>query len=115
MKHISMAGDAVLTEDRMADAVMEYARALARSGSADSVTFPVLGPTGEVEDASMLLGPASQITITEADHDEVKLPVDEALADVRGRTELLVHPHGVVGVEEPDDGNPFVAFDDYLD
>lgn len=114
MKRIGMAGELVITDDRLADAILEYARALARAGTADTVTFPVVGADGDVEQASMLLGPASQMVLTEADDAVVDLPVDDALEDVRRRHAQLVHPGGSTAPEGPDEDNPFLAFDDYL-
>jgi hypothetical protein len=62
VKHIAYAETVFGTDDRVADLVLEYARQLARHGTADTVTVPGRIGTGAIEPVSMLVGPASQIT-----------------------------------------------------
>ena len=86
MKRISMGTDTLVTDGRLADLLTEYARQLARSGTADTVVLPV-AREGVAEQATVLLGPASQITLTESHDDEVDdvdLPdVEDVIADLR--------------------------------
>lgn len=85
MKRIHYAGGTLVTGDDLADAVLIYAQALANSGKADAVTVPILLPDDSVVDATMLLGPASQLVgFTErTQHEDI---VDEdLLKDIRQR------------------------------
>lgn len=67
MRRISMAGsDIAVTDDRIAELVLEYAMLLGRAGTTDAVTIPV-AEGGGTDEASLLLGPASQISITAND------------------------------------------------
>ena len=61
MRKITYAGTAFYTGDALAEALLEYARALARHDIADTVF--VLGRTtqGDVDQIEVLLGPASQM------------------------------------------------------
>jgi hypothetical protein len=102
VKILRMTTDQLATDDRIADLLMEYAAVLGRVTSTDTVVLPV-ARGGQAEEASILLGPASQITITEV-HDEadqrVVLPgVDEVVADLQER---IRHASGDVPVA-PDD------------
>src|SRR3954447_10698185 len=62
MKRIAYAEEWLTTDDRVADLVLEYARALARMDTADTVTIPVL-EGHDVRHAQFLVGPASQIIV----------------------------------------------------
>jgi len=89
MKTINYAGGAVLTSDAIADAVVDYAAALAKAGSSEELTIPVVLEDGSSSEASLLLGPASQLVASpELDpHGEL---ADDALVDeIRARTEAL--------------------------
>jgi len=102
VKVLRMTTDQLATDDRIAELLMEYAAALGRVGSTDTVVLPV-ARGGRVEEASILLGPASQITITEM-HDEadgsVQLPgVDAVVQDLQER---IRHASGNVPVAADD-------------
>lgn len=100
MKHIAYAETVFGTDDRLADLVLEYARLLARHGTADTVTVPGLLSTGEIEPVSMLVGPASQITAW-ADPAPFEGDAAPAIAELERRI------HGLdVGTEPFQDGEP---------
>lgn len=93
MKRVTMGGtDAVVTDDRVADLILDYARELGRVGRTDTVTVPA-EVEGQASDASMLLGPASQITVTPDLRDgarPIDLPdLEPTLADLRDRIDRL--------------------------
>lgn len=67
MKSIHYVGDTLVTGDAIADAIVHYAEALARKETSAAVDVPIRLPDGSIEQASLLLGPASQIV---AVHDE---------------------------------------------
>jgi hypothetical protein len=109
-----MTTDQLATDDRIADLLIEYAAALGKLNSTDTVVLPI-ARGGRVEEASILLGPASQITITEL-HDEaderVVLPdVDRVVQDLEER---IRHASGTVPVAEVDPpADPSEAFPDF--
>jgi hypothetical protein len=116
VKRISMAGaDIAVTDDRIADLVLEYAKELGRAGTTDTVTLPI-ARNHHVEQASLLIGPASQIALTE-DHDKgnskVTLPnVEDVLTDLQHRLRALAAryvppPHAGAGPSSFDDLDPF--------
>ena len=110
MKRISMGTDTLVTDGRLADVLTEYARQLARANTSDTVVLPVAWE-GQPEEATILLGPASQITLTE-NHDKhnqkVALPgVDEVIADLGRRLDRLAGRGGMTGDEDLDEHESF--------
>lgn len=110
MKRILYANGSVLTSDRIADAVVRYATALAGANAADNIRFPVVkdGQPGFVE---MLIGPASELMVEEAG-DDPDAGFDEAdfLADLVVRGERISHPPTIKpGASRTED---LSAFDD---
>jgi hypothetical protein len=112
-----MAGsDVAVTDGRIADLVIEYAKLLGRAGTTDTVVLPVV-VGGVADEATFLVGPASQITVMSS-HDEslegVPLPnVPEVVEDLLARIGRLPGGQGrPVMVEEPPH-DPTSLFDDY--
>jgi chaperonin GroEL (HSP60 family) len=68
MRTIIYAGGELVTGDAIAAALLDYAAALAESDTADTVDFPVRSDDGSTSTATILIGPASQIMLKEADH-----------------------------------------------
>jgi hypothetical protein len=64
VKRIHYVEDHVVTGDDIAEAVVEYARALALRGRSDSVDMPGVDVDGEVRRFRLLLGPASQMLVS---------------------------------------------------
>ncbi len=96
MKRIAYAEEWLTTDDDVADLVLEYARALARKETADTVTIPVL-EDGTVRHAQFLVGPASQIIVVESDEQRpAYFDGAEAAADLRARLERLRSPNPVL-------------------
>lgn len=88
MKRISYGGSTILTGDAIADALLDYATALARAGSADHVRVPGIGPLGRVELFDVVIGPASQVYAENSTGEEEVL--DEVfVADLRHRVSLV--------------------------
>jgi len=61
MRRIVYAGTAFYTGDALAEALLEYARALARHDIGDTVFVPGRTMQGQVDTIELLIGPASQI------------------------------------------------------
>jgi len=83
VKKVIYSDSSQIVGDEVADVLLEFAAALARNQAAEPITFRALGPTGE-EDASFLLGPASQIAVEEADGGD-EPDNSAAIAFMRGR------------------------------
>ncbi|WP_066516414.1 hypothetical protein [Curtobacterium ammoniigenes] len=79
MKKIHYSDAVILTSDDAADAVLDYATALAKSGRADSIDVPSVDDDGFGVVVRMLVGPASQMVIEPALDDELE---PEAMAFV---------------------------------
>jgi hypothetical protein len=97
MERIHYAGGELLTGTDIADAIVEYAAALAGRRTAASVEIPVRTARGGVARASLLIGPASQLVteVVESEFDEI---VDEDLvARLRTATAALSSTRPLVG------------------
>jgi hypothetical protein len=105
LKRISMAGaDVVVTEAGLADLVQEYAMELGRVGTTDIVVVPDVRE-GHATETRLLLGPASQIAVTE-NEDESLDPVapalvEEATAHVRRAVDRVTGRTGGAVAEAP--------------
>jgi hypothetical protein len=102
MRRIVYAGTAFYTGDALAEALMEYARALARHDIADTVFLPGRTLQGERDLVEVLIGPASQIVSEPVDlvGDEIDDP--ELVERLRGLTAQLAPRTPTI---EPADGS----------
>jgi hypothetical protein len=89
MKRIHYSDAVVLTSDAAADAVMDYATALATRGAADTVNIPTVDDDGFETIVRMLIGPASQMVVEPAPDDELEPESRTFVADVRNRIERM--------------------------
>ena len=115
MRRISTGVEQLLTADDIADVVLSYATALARAGTADTVSIPIVRDDGETDEARLLLGPASQLTIVPDSDVEIELPAAAAVvADLQQRIERL-SPRPVVEQPPTDtDDATFPDFDEWV-
>lgn len=95
MKHVMYAEKSLLMGDEVADALLEYARLLAESGHADTVTIRAIGVDGNTVDAAFLLNATSEMMV-ESTNSTVEPPEnEEAVAYLNDRIERLSNPSGV--------------------
>lgn len=109
MKRIHYASGAVLTGDAIAEALVQYAAALATSNAAAEVHAPIRLDTGEDGEAVMLLGPASQILAEQEPSTAAELTDTAFVSDIEERIAALgPMKAGYVrnGTEEFDDLDP---------
>ena len=86
MKQLSYDGAAWLLDDDAADALIEYAVALGRKDSADSVELHAINPDGHAELVAFLIGPATMMT-SETTTSEFEEPDNaRAVIDLRKRS-----------------------------
>jgi hypothetical protein len=102
MKTIHYAGGEVLTSDEVADAVVDYAAALAKAGSSAELTIPVVLADGTTSEASMLLGPASQLVAQPAVNPDGELDDDTLVTRIVTLTAAL----GPARAQPSDNPNP---------
>ncbi|MFJ4221209.1 hypothetical protein [Curtobacterium luteum] len=69
MKHIVYGLTAVLTTDEAADAVLDYAAALAHAGLTDVVAVPTVDTFGTETTTSFLLAPSLGVLVEDAPDD----------------------------------------------
>jgi len=89
MRRIVYAGTVFYTGDRIASAVLEYARALARHGTADTVMVPSRTSAGDLDSVEVLLGPASQMASEPAELVGVEIEDAGFVADIERLTAAL--------------------------
>lgn len=92
MKLLQYADEHWLIGDEAAKALVEYAIALANDGRADSVDVRMLNPTGRTQTVSLLVGPATMLTLTESDSEAAEPDNAEAIAIMNERTRQLTTP-----------------------
>jgi hypothetical protein len=111
VKHIAYTDTVIDTEGRLADLVLEYAKVLARTGSADTISIPYRAESGAIERITMLVGPASQLTSWGEDDGERLGPDADAAA---GELERLIRARtpGFVATEADPGGAAIDDFDD---
>ena len=85
MHRVWYAATEFLTDDRIAEALMEYASVLAVVDSADVVHIPGLDGSGVLRRIGLIVGPASQIVTMQTDDEHVDMNVAEAVDDLRTR------------------------------
>lgn len=88
MKRILYAGGSFLTGDDIAEAVLDYAVALANAGKAAKVDVPALDLEQRPERVLMVIGPSSQL-MAEPVALGRELDDDEFTAQLRLRTRVL--------------------------
>jgi hypothetical protein len=89
MFRVTYAGESFLTGAAIGEAVLRYARKLALTDRADTVTIPGLLEDGSPTDVELLIGPASQILLASVDSD-LPDPVDASVvAELSRRTDAL--------------------------
>jgi len=85
MRRIHYVDSSVVTGDAIAAAVLAYARELARADTADTVDIPVLLDEGGYGRAQLLVGPSSQLVVTESDADQDGVVDEAVVADLDAR------------------------------
>lgn len=105
MKHLYYGGKQLLVDDEIAEGLIEYAAALARSGGSDTITVQALGADGDEVEATMVLNANSQV-IAETSHTRAVAPSDPAaVAYLRVHTRLIDSPPPAL----PETGSPGVG------
>ena len=102
MKRIYYAGGSALTTDGLADAVLDYAEALAKSPqAADIVKIPIVLDSGHAGTATMLIGPASQLFSVSEEAELLTMPDDsEIVGELNKRSLRVGSPRPVTHVSD---------------
>jgi hypothetical protein len=98
MQRIYYTNDTLVTGTEIARALLEYAAALARSDSAQTVSIPVRRPDGTSARATLLVGPASQLIAEDVQDDEdlgEELRDDVLVARIKAMTAELAAPRAI--------------------
>lgn len=103
MERIHYAGGVLLTGTDIADAIVDYAAALAARRTAASVDIPVRTEDGRTARAHLLIGPASQLVTEPFDSELDELVDAELVATLRSATSALSSTRPLVGPGGPDD------------
>lgn len=94
MDRIHYAGDSVLTGTKIAQALLEYAQALAKTGGSATVDIPTREEDGSLGRSLILIGPASQLIADAEDSAYDEVIDDEVVAHITGETAKLRRPGG---------------------
>jgi hypothetical protein len=85
VKRILYASAGFLTDDTIADALMDYASVLAIVDSSDVVMCEGVDEEGKVRQYRLLIGPASQILSVTTDDPQAEMDVEESVAEFQRR------------------------------
>jgi hypothetical protein len=103
MKHLKYAEKTLLVGDDAADLLTEYAAALAREHSADTVTLKGFGADSDDVEATFVLD-SGTILMSESTHTSIPEPDNtEAVDYMRQRLRELTEPNTVEPLEEMPD------------
>lgn len=92
MKHVTYGEKSLFMGDDAADVLLEYARLVADTGRADTVTLRSISPDGNTVEASFLLN-VSTVLMTESTHSNVEPPDNSAsVEDIRERIAAIERP-----------------------
>ena len=115
MKRIHYVEDHVVTGDDIAAAVVSYARSLAIAGRSDTVDLPGLDDAGEARRYQLLLGPASQMLVSDEPWAGVEVLDAELVADIEARSAGIAGPQPVAtGEGEPPVATVSLETDEFL-
>lgn len=90
MREIHYAGTSFITTAAIADAVADYAGELARRDGSEMIQVPGLRADGSGPGRfDLLIGPASQIVISDANAEEVELDGEDTIAEIARRREAM--------------------------
>ena len=91
MKHIQYDSSTILTSDDVADAVIEYAAALASGDRADTIAIPSVAHDGTMTTTKVLIGPSSELVVEDAEEDELEVEDREFVARLRAAAATFGH------------------------
>jgi hypothetical protein len=106
MKHIHYDGATILTGDDVADAVIEYAAALSGGDRADTVAVPSVGPDGTLTTTKILIGPASELVVEDADDDVLETEDAVFVQRLRAAARSFGHSEPIHAAERSDLDDP---------
>jgi hypothetical protein len=89
MRTIAYLSQVLVTDDAIAELVLEYARTLAVHSTSDTVTIPVVDADGAITSVELLIGPASQMMTGSSEHDPVDLDAASTLSALQAKINRL--------------------------
>jgi hypothetical protein len=98
MQRIYYTNDTLVTGTEIARALLEYAAALARSDSSQTISIPVRRADGSSARATLLVGPASQLVAEDVEDDEDlgdEVRDDVLVARMKAMTAELAAPRAI--------------------
>ncbi len=95
MKRLIFSGTTVLVGDEIADAAVDYAAVLTRTGGADTIELRTLTPDGDPEESYLLLNSATTIMSQTMVSTEAEPNNDDALRYIRDAIRRLDPPGGL--------------------
>ncbi|CAN5372399.1 hypothetical protein BH11ACT4_BH11ACT4_05050 [soil metagenome] len=103
MKRILYASGSVVTGDAVAHSLVRYAATLARAGSADTITIPVVKDR-KLATVEMLIGPSSQLILEDAGSDPDDAFTDDSFqVEIDQRRDRVENPPSIKPRGKPDE------------
>jgi hypothetical protein len=89
MKRIFYSSGSVVTGDRIAEAVIRYAKVLALRDDSDTIDVPIALESGRVDRAQLLIGPSSDLAVVPEESDMEDPEDSETLAELE--RQIVLH------------------------
>ncbi|WP_445443053.1 hypothetical protein [Clavibacter sp. km1a] len=113
MKHITYAEKSLLVGDAAADALLEYAAALASHGRGEQITIHAISSDGDEVEATFLLGAGAPL-MAETTRSNLPEPDNSAtVASIREELRRMEHPEPVTGSDPAHDSGDYIDFDTF--
>jgi hypothetical protein len=94
MDRVYYAGHSVLTGTAIAEALLDYAQALAQASGSATIDIPTLNEDGSRGRSEILVGPSSQLISDAEDSEHEEVTDDELVAYLR-REAINLRAHGM--------------------
>jgi hypothetical protein len=108
MKHVTYAEKSMLMGTEAADVLMQYAAAIARAHSADTVDLNAIGTDGNSVQATFLLGEGAPLMAETASTDVEEPDNADSVDYMKSRLRLLSSPPTVMAIDPSEfDPNDF--------
>jgi hypothetical protein len=111
MMRVSYSNTSFLTSDAVAHSLLEFAAAIARSESAETVCIPAISERGELIEIEMVVGPASQMTAAPEASDFAEPEPTDAVREMDAATAAS---RAVVTIDAAEDVTPLAYSHDEL-
>ena len=112
MKHVMYAEKSLLMDDDSAQALIDYAGAIAATGGGDTVNMIAVGDDGNQVDVVFLLNSGTELVVESASSAMEAPGNADVVAELRRKTDVLRNPPAAHPAEPLDEEDVLLEFDE---